>query len=221
MNDILTEHGLEMADVEPEALALCMSGHYSKEDMQRVARISSTNKNLRKMGLPGLLFFPIDKDKNENSSSSNENIIKNILLKSKKSETKEQAIAKHMENMSKLAQETMSEDEIKAGENVGLTSTEYYAIKGNYGAVAGIDIDRNAYLKALSKCSSKAAIKLRSNKKDSEQYLNNQLINIARKRLKTIPKKVKQDSLDLDQHFGNQNIKQANLMLKTMIQPLK
>jgi hypothetical protein len=86
MDLILEAHGLRRGDLDFPTLQKCISGNYSNDDMERIARVCSTNKELKIKGLPGLLFsnhdgpdhemievFPILNSDHKNSDHKNSN----------------------------------------------------------------------------------------------------------------------------------------------------
>jgi hypothetical protein len=71
-----------------------------------------------------------------------------------------------------------------------LTPQEYVTIKGEYGMVMGLQLEKISYEKILKTCRSKQALKLRVDKNACKDFLCNKIIALARLRLRqpnTIP----------------------------------
>jgi hypothetical protein len=233
MDSILTAHNLDRLDVEPEALQMCLSGLYDTEAMERVARISATNKHLNSHGFPGLPLFPPKKQSSwEIPSSRNEEEEADKVTKSKKiskdndNDNASDAIRKAQ--ISQMALKYMSSDDIQKGADMGLTKEEYYVVKGNYGMLFNLELDHSTFQAMMKKCKHKTAIRLRSNQEKSIKYLKAKLVHLARLKLNTfkIPDLTEKPpteasppkrNIDLRHNFGSKNVQQANNLLKAIM----
>jgi predicted metal-binding transcription factor (methanogenesis marker protein 9) len=217
MENILRAHHLEICDIEPEALQMCLSGLYDIEAMERVARISATNKYLNSHGYPGLPLFPAKKSVWETDSSSrtattthdtktnSEKIASQddgAIIAPKKKRIRKSKIQNTAKNdasdgdmttapnshLPPSVLECMSEEEIQKGAKMGLNAEEYFIIKGDYGKLFDLELDQNSFYHMIKKCKTKIAINLRSNREESVKYLKKNLLQLARNRLKSFDK---------------------------------
>jgi hypothetical protein len=209
MEDILKAHRLEKSDIEPEALQMCLSGLYDTEAMERVARISATNKYLNSHGYPGLPLFPSKKSiwESESNSSSQTSTATHPIpnLKPKKKIIRKPKVEDDAANdeattdcsppaihqnthLPPSVLECMSDEDIQRGAKMGLSSEEYFIIKGDFGKLFDLELDQSSYYHMIKKCKTKKAIKLRSNKEESLKYLQNHIIQLARLKLKWFDK---------------------------------
>jgi len=217
MDQILKAHDLNRDDVEPETLQKCISGVYNTDDMERIARVSSTNKKLKIKGLPGLLFsqHPILPETDQVSTpaeSPEENM------------NDECAHSELISHISDIALKSMSESELKVAETAGLTAAEYFVVKGSYGSVLGLNLDMGAYKGAFAKCKTKHAIKLKDDRENSKKFVFSQIITIAKRKLKSnqiksLYSQEKSSMFDLKTPISK-SIHRANMLLKTIIQPI-
>ena len=217
MENILRAHHLEICDIEPEALQMCLSGLYDIEAMERVARISATNKYLNSHGYPGLPLFPAKKSVWETDSrtattthdtkpNSSEKIASQdddgAIIAPKKKRIRKSKIQNTAKNdasdgdmttapnshLPPSVLECMSEEEIQKGAKMGLNAEEYFIIKGDYGKLFDLELDQNSFYHMIKKCKTKIAINLRSNREESVKYLKKNLLQLARNRLKSFDK---------------------------------
>jgi hypothetical protein len=222
MDQILKAHDLNRDDVEPETLQKCISGVYNTDDMERIARVSSTNKKLKIKGLPGLLFsqHPIllspetSADQVSTPAESPEDDSKSL----------ECAHSELISHISDIALKSMSESELKVAETAGLTAAEYFVVKGSYGSVLGLNLDMGAYKGAFSKCKTKHAIKLKDDRENSKKFVFSQIITIAKRKLKSnqiksLYSQEENSMFDLKTPISK-SIHRANMLLKTIIQPI-
>lgn len=207
LRDALESHSLNLCDVEPEVLrrfcafstsliAINNSQEY-ESGIQRVVRLTLTNKELEKHGLEPLLFDDTSRNINANTADINNGgdddnggdcNIKNYVNNNALDKDKED-VEKLLADISKKV-EDLTEEDIQLSSDIGLTPQEYVTIKGEYGMVMGLQLEKISYDKILKTCRSKSALKLRVDKNACKDFLCNKIIALARLRLRhpnTIP----------------------------------
>jgi hypothetical protein len=206
LRDALEYHSLNLCDVEPEVLRrfctfstslIAINNNQEYENgIQRVVRLTLTNKELEKHGLEPLLFEDASHNTSVNATDTNNNVgddggdcnISNYVNNNAIDKDKED-IEKMLADISKKA-EDLTEEDIKLSSDIGLTPQEYVTIKGEYGMVMGLQLEKISYEKILKTCRSKPALKLRVDKNACKDFLCKKIIALARLRLRypnTIP----------------------------------
>lgn len=199
LRDALECHSLNLSDVEPEVLKrfcafssnlIANNDNQEYENgIQRVVRLTLTNKELEKHGLEPLLFESYVSsmqdvvDKSKHTSEENENTNKALNNEEEKKRLKKENDAFILSEIDKKV-EQFTEDDIKTLEEVGLSPREYVTIKGEYGMVLGLHLEKGAYDKILKTCRSKSALQLRVDKNACKDYLCEKIIDLARSRLR-------------------------------------
>ena len=223
MEAILANHDLSAADVEPKVLQLCAEGHYDNDTMERLARMSATNKKLKEKGMPGLLLFseenaaatPTIVDKKDSSSSSIVDIDKKYMGGFRE------------ENLAFIAtkiSERLNEHDIKVAANVGLAPEEYFVMKGTYGKLMDLDLNRDSYNALFQLCRRKEALKLKT-KEECVRFLSQKIVNHARFTLKLkkmlMRERDNQDVFkDIEKKYKGKDIQNANNDLKSVLKNL-
>jgi len=201
LRDALEPHSLNLCDVEPGVLrrfctfsasliAINNSQEY-ENGIQRVVRLTLTNKELEKHGLEPLLFDDMSSDACVNNTTDGGDCdISNYVTNNNANEKdREEEIQRILADISKKA-EDLTEEDIKSSSDIGLTPQEYVTIKGEYGMVMGLQLEKISYEKILKTCRSKSALKLRVDKNACRDFLCKKIITLARVRLShpnTIP----------------------------------
>ena len=67
---------------------------------------------------------------------------------------------------------------------IGLSEQEYAALKGDYGTVLGISVDKNVYKALLRKCKTKRAFSLRHNEAKTRAFMIKKMKEMAASQIK-------------------------------------
>jgi len=222
----MANHDLSAADVEPKVLQLCAEGHYDNDTMERLARMSATNKKLKEKGMPGLLLFSEENDDNGGTAAA---ATPTIIVDKKDSISSIDIDKKYMggfreENLAFIAtkiSERLSEHDIKVAANVGLAPEEYFVLKGTYGKLMDLDLNRDSYNLLFQISRRKEALKLKT-KEECVRFLSQKIVNHARYTLKfkkmLMREKDNQDVFkDIEKKYKGKDIQNANNDLKSVL----
>ena len=227
----MANHDLSASDVEPKVLQLCAKGHYDTDTMERLARMSATNKKLKEKGMPGLLLFSEGNDDNISSScaAATTTPTATSTTTTDKKDSSIDVDQKYMggfreENLAFIAtkiSERLSEHDIKVAANVGLAPEEYFVMKGTYGKLMDLDLNRDSYNSLFQICRRREALKLKT-KEECVKFLSQKIVNYARSTLKMkkmlMREKDYQDVFkDIEKKYKGKDIQNANNDLKSVL----
>ena len=174
---LLGRFGVERADVEEAALAKVLNeeeersnthGNNDSDDaleerLARVVRMAAANRELRKHGLPPLLFA---------TAAAEDEPLADTGKDCARLEAAEARCASQMLGF--------SAEEAAASEVIGLPPTLYAMIRGTHGAVLGLHLNAPAFARARRICRHKGAIALQDQPDAARAYLGAQLCKMAR-----------------------------------------
>jgi hypothetical protein len=185
---LLGRFGVERADVEEAALAKVLNeeeglqndrlrrndpersnthGNNDSDDaleerLARVVRMAAANRELRKHGLPPLLFA---------TAAAEDEPLADTGKDCARLEAAEARCASQMLGF--------SAEEAAASEAIGLPPTLYAMIRGTHGAVLGLHLNASAFARARRICRHKGAIALQDQPDAARAYLGAQLCKMA------------------------------------------
>ena len=224
----MANHDLSAADVEPKVLQLCAEGHYDNDTMERLARMSATNKKLKEKGMPGLLLFSEENDDDNGGTAAAAAATPTIVDSSSIVDIDKKYMGGFREeNLAFIAtkiSERLSEHDIKVAANVGLAPEEYFVMKGTYGKLMDLDLNRDSYNALFQLCRRKEALKLKT-KEECVRFLSQKIVNHARFTLKLkkmlMRERDNQDVFkDIEKKYKGKDIQNANNDLKSVLKNL-
>ena len=188
---MLVKYNVNEEDVESCLLEKCRGGEFDEEGMERVARITNMNIQLKKNGmeplyvsnaLSSVVSSPITADPNCAPCLDPCKRLISFSVDVSRSKIREKYIERAVQEIADIEKEKVLKH--------GLNLHEYVCIKGNHGKLFGsIDVDYSTFTRLISICK-KFEKKLLQNRTGSDihyvlyKYATNKLKNIACQKLR-------------------------------------
>lgn len=150
---------ISIYDIEKESVDAFLRGELSEEYMERLVRFTVTNKQMQQYGLEPLPSITATNEEKEEKMPPN-------------AENKSPCIM--------LPEECME---------IGLTEQEYNALKGDYGTVMGISMNKSVYTALLRKCKTKMALSIRNNEIKTRAFMIKKIKEMAASQIKHMQRK--------------------------------
>lgn len=170
MERLLRQYGVsaeEIALYNAEAIPAFERGETSAEHMERLVRFVATNRQIKHYGLAELPLLPTDARK-KSAVPRDGRSYASVLLEMREEERAEE-------------EEEARPEECRA---IGLTAREYAYLKGDYGTVLGISVNKGVYKALMRKCRSKGALSLQHNEARTKTFMIKKMKLLAASHLK-------------------------------------
>lgn len=153
------------------AIDAFQSGELSVEYMERLVRFAATNGQIKQHGLAPLpLLTPSSVPVTQHDEEF-------FMLNRARAATSSGAPDETAEPMPEECKE------------IGLTEMEYSVLKGGYGTVMGVSVNKPVYKALLRKCKTKEAISLKQNEAKTKTFMIQKMKRLASKKLRNLQKK--------------------------------
>lgn len=166
MDRLLRQYRVSVEDVnlcDKDAIAAFERGETSEAHMERLVRFVATNRQIQHYGLAELPLLPTDARKKSAVARDGRSYL-SVLLDRKEEEP---------------AQEQPEQEWPDECREIGLTAREYSYLKGDYGTVLGIAVNKAAYKALLRKCRSKGALSLQHNEARTRTFMIKKMKHLA------------------------------------------
>jgi hypothetical protein len=154
---LIKYHPVRIEDIEEcsnGSVDLFLKGELSEEHMERLVRFAATNSQIKKHGLAPLPII--------STTGEEDNSLFRI-------------------NEDKIEESFIMPEECK---EIGLTEQEYSVLKGDYGTILGISVNKIVYRALLRKCRSKRALTLRKSEARAKTFMVKKMKLLAASHIK-------------------------------------
>ena len=157
---------VDVKDVEKcdsKAVAAFQRGELTEAHMERLFRFVATNKQISQHGLAQLPPLPSDARKKSVEEGLS---FMSVLLHGYAAEP------------AKEEEEALPEE----CKEIGLTRQEYAMLKGDYGTILGVSVDKSVYRNLIRKCKTKGALSLRHHEARTKVFMIKKMKALAASR---------------------------------------